>query len=511
MFIKINSCTVFGLEPHLIEIELDSAGGLPSYIMVGLPDTAVKESKERIYSAIRNSGYQNPVKKLTINLAPADIAKKGTLFDLPIAIGILAGSGQVKINDLAHTAFVGELALDGALRKVNGILPMCLKLQRAGIKRVLLPADNAPEGALVEELEIIPLDSLQQAVEYLNKDLPIAPYALDISAIFADQYNCENDFRDIKGNAQAKRCLEICAAGGHNLLMVGSPGAGKTLLARSLPSILPPLELSEALEITKLYSINGLLSPRQSLITRRVFRSPHHTISHIGLIGGGTMPKPGEVSLANLGILFLDEIPEFNRSALEVLRQPLEDGEVTISRALSSITFPARFTLVAAMNPCPCGNHLDPARECSCTPYQVQNYWAKLSGPLLDRIDLHIEVPRLKEEELLQLSPGESSKQIRQRVISARETQKERFTGLNIFTNSQLTPKYLKEFCRPGEQAMALLRQANSRFHFSARAYDRLLKVSRTIADLDNSPEIETVHIAESLQYRTLDKNSLKG
>jgi len=512
MFTKINSCTVFGLESYLIEIEIDVRGGIPGYIMVGLPDTAVKESKERITSAIRNSGYQNPIRKLTINLAPADIAKKGTLFDLPIAIGILAGSEQIRTDILSETAIIGELALNGNVRRVNGILPMCLKLKEEGLQRVILPYENAREGALVNNLDIIPVHSLGDAIDYINQQKAIPPFKIDLPSLFHKETRTDHDFAYIKGQLQAKRALEICAAGGHNLLMIGSPGAGKTLLARSLPSILPPLELQEALEITKLYSVSGLLSSHQSLITQRVFRTPHHTISHIGLIGGGTTPKPGEVSLANLGVLFMDEIPEFKRTSLEVLRQPMEDGEVTISRALASVTYPARFTLVAAMNPCPCGHHLDPTRECSCTPFQVQRYWSKLSGPLLDRIDLHLEVPHLTEEELLQIPRGESSSQIRQRVIHARTFQKRRFQKSNentIFTNAHMTGQTIKKFCIPGEAAAALLRQAHAKYNFSARSYDRILKVSRTIADLDRADTISPVHIAEALQYRELDKERL--
>ena len=505
MFSKIFSCTVFGLESYIIEIEIDVRGGLPGHIMVGLPDAAVRESKERIYTAIRNSGFQNPIQKLTINLAPADIAKKGTIFDLPIAIGILAGSQQIKSDGLADTAIVGELSLDGNVRRVNGILPMCLKLKQAGMRQVILPADNAKEGALVEGIAIIPVNTLQEATDHLNESNIIPPYQIDLKSLFKKQENTGLEFGDIKGQSQAKRALEICAAGGHNLLMMGSPGAGKTLLSRSLPSILPPLDIEEALEITKLYSVSGLLPANQSLITQRVFRTPHHTVSHIGLIGGGSIPKPGEVSLAHLGILFLDEMPEFNRISLEVLRQPLEDGEVTISRALTSITFPARFTLIAAMNPCPCGNHLDQTRECTCTPLQVQRYWSKLSGPLLDRIDLHLEVPRLKEEELLQLPQGESSSTIRERVIRARQIQKKRFTNTPIFINAHMASRHLKEHCCPGEDAAALLRKANSKYQFTARSYDRILKVSRTIADLDQAEQINSGHIAEALQYRALD------
>jgi len=510
MLAKINSSTVFGLQSFLIEIEIDSSGGLPGTTIVGLPDTAVKESKERIYSAIRNSGYQNPVRKFTINLAPANISKKGALFDLPIAIGILVASSQVKNDHLNEIAILGELALDGSVRKVNGVLPMCLKLKKEKINTVILPADNAPEGALVKDLDIIPIINIKEAIDYLNHDKKISPFKVDLDKLFSEKTDYEHDFSDIKGQTQAKRALEISAAGGHNLLMIGSPGAGKTMLARTIPSILPGLQIDEALEITKLYSVSGLLADSQSLITKRIFRAPHHTISHVGLIGGGSIPKPGEVSLSHLGILFLDEFPEFNRTSLEVLRQPMEDGYVTISRALASITYPARFTLIAAMNPCPCGNYLDPTRECTCTPYQVQHYWSKLSGPLLDRIDLHLEIPRLNDEDLTKYPQGESSYKIRKRVIIAREIQTKRFADSSTFTNSQMSPSTIRKYCQLGEATSDLLYQANKKYCFSGRSYDRILKVARTIADLENTTDIQKHHLAEALQYKAFKSHQLK-
>lgn len=505
MFIKINSSTVYGLEAHFVEIEIDACGGLPNYILVGLPDTAIKESKERIFSAIRNSGLNFPVRKLTINLAPADLMKKGTIFDLPIALGILAASNQINQEALVDVSMIGELSLDGKVRRVNGVLPMCLLLKDRNIKKVLLPAVNAREGALVNGLEIIPISNLGEAVAYLNKQKDIPPFELNIEKYFKTTQLFEQDFLHIKGQIKAKKALEISAAGGHNLLMVGSPGSGKTLLARSFNSILPPLSMSEALEVTKLYSIGGLLKKNEFLITQRVFRSPHHTVSHIGLVGGGTFPKPGEVSLAHRGVLFLDETPEFQKISLEVLRQPLEDGEVTISRAATSVTFPADFTLIAAMNPCPCGYHLDIVKDCQCSLAQIKRYWAKLSGPLLDRIDLQIEVPRLSDTELMELTDGESSEAIRARVMLAVDRQKNRFTKHpRIQSNSQIPPSLIRKICRLTTPAEKLLLQANRKYHFSARGFDRLLKTSRTIADLQGDELIDDNHLAQALQYKKI-------
>lgn len=505
MLAFVDALAVLGVDAYVVRVEADVSSNFQAFSVVGLPDASVRESGERVRAAIKNSGFTWPMRRVTINLAPADTKKQGPIFDLPIALATLLGDEQIRNNHFPNVAAVGELGLDGAVRPIAGVLPMALGAKAAGKDALLVPEANAREAAVVDGLQIFAVKSLADAVDLLaNNNHPALEHALPV----ADSQSTLGgvDWSDAKGQETVKRALEVAASGGHNVLMVGSPGSGKTLLARRLPTILPPLLLPEALEVTKLYSVAGLLSTGQSLMMERPFRAPHHTVSHAGLVGGGSFPRPGEISLAHHGILFLDELPEFHRDVLEVLRQPLEDGTVTISRAAQSLQFPSRFQLIAAMNPCPCGFHGDTRRACVCTPPQVRKYLMRISGPLLDRIDLHVEVPRLAPQELMTKSAGESSASVRERVIKARGRQVERLREDGLTYNAQMGARHLREHCPLEDGARDLLKTAINQLALSARAYDRILKVARTIADLDAAEVIQLHHIAEAINYRTLDR-----
>ena len=509
MLVKVLAATIQGINATLVTIEVNALRGIKFYL-VGLPDNAVKESQQRINSALNHNGMRFPSKQIIVNMAPADIKKEGSAYDLPIAIGILAADEVIKTEKLEQYLIMGELGLDGKLMPIKGALPITLKAKELGYKGIILPEGNADEAAVVNDIEILGANNLMQVIKFLNDEEDIIPFGIDIEKNFySKQSEFPFDFSEVRGQESVKRAFEVAAAGGHNLIMVGPPGSGKSMMAKRLPSILPPLTLQESLETTKIHSVSGMMPDRTSLITQRPFRSPHHTISSVALCGGGSNPKPGEISLAHNGVLFLDELPEFSRDVLEVMRQPLEDRKICVARANYKVEYPAGVMFVASMNPCPCGYYNHPTKDCTCSPGQVQRYLNRISGPLLDRIDLQIEIVPVPFEEISKTTPGEPSAAIRERVVAARKIQEERFKNEEgIYCNAQMTPKLIAKYATLDETSLAMLKTAMSRLNLSARAYDRILKVARTIADLDNCENIQAQHIAEAIGYRNLDREN---